>query len=71
MNGRYDASYGLFLRGNGKGNFLPVTHINDGVFIKGDVKDMKLIKNGHGDNLILVGINNERMRILMTNKNQE
>ena len=64
MTGRYDASYGLFLKGNGAGNFLPVTHINDGVFIKGDVKDMKLIKNGHGDQLILVGINDERMRII-------
>lgn len=63
MTGRYDAGYGLFLKGTGKGNFLPITHINDGVFIKGDVKDMKLIKNGKGDNLILVGINNERLRI--------
>lgn len=63
MNGRYDASYGLLLKGNGKGNFRPITHINDGIFIKGDVKDMKLIKNRKGDNLILVGINNERMRI--------
>ena len=63
MTGRYDASYGLLLKGNGKGNFLPITHIDDGVFIKGDVKDMKLIKNGKGDNLILVGINDDRMRV--------
>jgi hypothetical protein len=49
MTGRYDASYGLFLKGDGKGNFLPITHINDGIFIKGDVKDMKLIKNGKDD----------------------
>ena len=64
MTGRYDASYGLLLKGDGKGNFLPITHVNEGIFIKGDVKDMKLIKNGQGDNLILVGINNERMRIV-------
>lgn len=64
MYGRYDASYGLLLKGNGKGNWLPVPHINDGIFIKGDVKDMKLIKNAHGDDLILVGINDERMQIL-------
>jgi hypothetical protein len=63
MNGRYDASYGLFLKGDGKGNFLPATHVNAGFFIKGDVKDMKLIKNSKGDDLILVGINNERMRV--------
>ncbi|MES1160676.1 MAG: hypothetical protein ABUM51_07965, partial [Bacteroidota bacterium] len=63
MNGRYDASYGLFLKGDGKGNFLPMPHLNDGIFIKGDVKDMKLIKNSKGDNLILVGINNDRMQV--------
>ena len=71
INGRYDASYGLFLKGDGKGNFLPITHLDDGVFIKGDVKDMKLIKNSRGDNMILVGINNDRMRILMTHKNRK
>lgn len=64
MTGRYDASYGLFLKGKGDGNFLPAAHINAGVFIKGDVKDLKLINNGRGDNLILAGINNERMQVL-------
>jgi len=63
MNGRYDASYGLFLKGDGKGNFLPAPHLSNGIFIKGDVKDMKWIKNGKGDDLIVVGINNERPRI--------
>jgi hypothetical protein len=63
MTGRYDASYGLFLKGKGDGNFLPATHIDAGLFIKGDVKDLKLIKNGNGDNLILAAINDERMRI--------
>ncbi|MDO6434899.1 VCBS repeat-containing protein [Flavitalea sp. BT771] len=63
MNGRYDASYGLFLKGNGGRDFLPVAHINDGIFIKGDVKDMKLMKDRKGNDLILVGINDGRMRI--------
>jgi hypothetical protein len=63
MTGRYDASYGLFLKGRGDGNFLPATHVDTGIFIKGDVKDLKLINNGSGDNLILAGINNERMRV--------
>jgi hypothetical protein len=63
MSGRYDASYGLLLKGDGKGNFLPVTHVDKGIFIKGDVKDLKLIKNGNGDELILAAVNNERLRI--------
>lgn len=64
MYGRYDASYGLFLKGEGAGEFRALTNVGDGIFIKGDVKDMKLIKNSRGDDLILVGINNERMEIL-------
>jgi hypothetical protein len=60
MTGRYDASYGLFLKGKGDGSFLPVTA---GFFIKGDVKDLKLIKNGKGEDLILAAINDEQMRI--------
>ncbi|HVW58789.1 MAG TPA: VCBS repeat-containing protein [Puia sp.] len=63
MSGRYDASYGLLLKGDGKRNFLPVTHVDRGIFIKGDVKDLKLIKDGNGDDLILVAVNNERIRI--------
>jgi len=63
MNGRYDASYGLFLKGKGEGDFLPISHINDGIFINGDVKDVKLMKDPNGHDLIIVGINNERMQI--------
>jgi hypothetical protein len=63
MAGRYDASYGLLLKGKGDGNFLPVTPVNAGFFIKGDVKDLKLIKNGKGDDLILAAINDEQMRL--------
>ena len=62
--GRYDASYGLFLKGQGRGNFQPITHVSQGIFIQGDVKDIKCIKNGKGDPLILVAINDQRMQIL-------
>lgn len=61
IGGRYDASYGLLLKGTGHGNFAPVPH---GIFIKGDVRDIKSIKNGKGGDLILVGINDQAMRIL-------
>jgi len=63
MTGRYDASYGLFLKGRGDGHFLPATRIDTGFFVKGDVTDLKLIKNGRGENLILTAINDDRLRI--------
>ena len=70
LTGRYDASYGLLLRGQGHGNFLPIPNIANGIFIKGDVKDIKCIKNGKGEDLILVGINNNRMHIFTRSPHQ-
>lgn len=40
MTGRYDASYGMFLKGDGKGDFNSVTPVNSGLIIDGDVKDL-------------------------------
>ncbi|UII80357.1 VCBS repeat-containing protein [Flagellimonas sp. CMM7] len=41
---RNDASNGLLLKGDGKGDFLPVLAINSGFYASGDVKDMSRIK---------------------------
>ena len=46
MSGRYDASYGLLLTGNGKGQFNAVSPVASGLILDGDVKDLKLIKVG-------------------------
>jgi hypothetical protein len=40
--GIYDASYGLFLKGNGKGDFTPVSESQSGILIKGQIRDMTL-----------------------------
>ena len=36
--GRYDAGNGLFLRGDGKGNFQPLPILESGIFIPGNAK---------------------------------
>lgn len=41
---RADAGYGMFLKGDGKGNLKPITAKSSGFYTTGDVKDMKLIK---------------------------
>ncbi len=38
--GRYDAGYGTFLRGDGKGNFTSVPAKESGLFLDGEVRDM-------------------------------
>ena len=77
---RNDAGMGLYLVGDGKGNFSPV-HISESGFVApNDAKDMKLINIGsNGRQVILVGnnqdylqaigfeIRNERKTISMTN----
>ncbi|MEE9361095.1 MAG: VCBS repeat-containing protein [Cellulophaga sp.] len=55
---RNDASNGLFLKGNGKGNFKPITASESGLFTAGDVKDMTTIKI-KDTSYILVGKNND------------
>ena len=37
-NGRYDALNGLLLLGDGKGNFIPQTILQSGLFLPGDAK---------------------------------
>ena len=57
---RNDAGMGLYLEGDGKGNFQPVPLIKSGFFAPHDVKDMKMIKVGKDNDhreLILVANN--------------
>ncbi len=61
MQGRYDASYGLLLLGNGKGGFNPVTPVNTGLIIDGDVKDLKIITVGK-QKVLLAAINDSKMK---------
>ena len=60
--GIYDASYGILLKGDGKGNFLTIPSAQSGFFIKGAVRDMLTIKSKK-KNLLLVARNNEPIKI--------
>lgn len=71
MIGRYDASYGLFLKGLGGGKFLLMKPADDGFFIKGNVKDLKLIKDNFGNDLILAAVNDQPLAIFECKKTQK
>jgi hypothetical protein len=64
--GRYDASYGTFLKGDGRGNFKTVLNRDCGLMIDGEVRDIKRIKVGK-DNLIIVARNNDTPIFLKVN----
>lgn len=59
---RNDASYGLYLQGNGKGAFTPFYPYESGLFAKGDIKQSQQIII---DDIrhILLGANNQRLQL--------
>ncbi|MFD2570856.1 VCBS repeat-containing protein [Spirosoma soli] len=65
--GRYDASLGLFLRGNGKGNVQPVPYRNGGVLLEGDVKALGIVPDAMHRKIILAGVNNSLLHRFTVN----
>ena len=63
---RNDASFGLFLKGNGDGDFEPIPMNQSGLKIVGDVRGMALLDKG-GAKHILVAKNDEEMQIIKVN----
>jgi len=63
MTGRYDASYGWFLKGNKDKTFQFVPPIRSGFIVDGDVKDMDLIPISNHQKLLLIALNNDSLRV--------
>ena len=62
--GIYDASYGLLLKGDGKGSFTAVKPQTSGIMIKGAVRDITEIKAGK-KKLLVFAKNNDKIEILV------
>jgi hypothetical protein len=56
--GRMSASYGLVLRGDGKGGFTPVPATRSGFVVPGQSRDIQRVRTARGD-LYLVARNND------------
>jgi len=65
--GRYDASYGLMMRGSGDGHLTPVDMEQSNLVIEGQVRDMKALRGPAGERLIAVARNNDKLEILRVN----
>ena len=57
--GPYDASLGLLLLGDGKGNFKPVTPMSSGFIVKGEARDIKEVNTSKNEKIYLVSRNND------------
>jgi hypothetical protein len=62
--GRYDAGYGLLLRGTGDGRFAAVAMPESGLVIDGQVRHMKLLRRAGGGRLLVIARNNDRLQVL-------
>jgi enediyne biosynthesis protein E4 len=68
MTGRYDASYGCFLKGNKAKEFQFVPSSASGFIVDGDVKDMALLSLSNHEKLLLVAVNNDSLRVFKINR---
>lgn len=61
-SGRSDASYGLVLKGDGKGGFVPVDGSRSGLVLDGDVRDMKMINVKNKGKVLLAAPNDSKLK---------
>jgi hypothetical protein len=61
--GRYDAFNGLLLKGDGKGNFKPLTLQQSGLYIPGDGKALVKLRGAKGGYLLAASQNMDVMKI--------
>ncbi|WP_439557360.1 VCBS repeat-containing protein, partial [Dyadobacter sp.] len=60
--GRYDAFYGLVLKGNGNGTFQPLSHTASGYFTKGNAKATVRVPTQEGNWLTATSQNRDSIR---------
>lgn len=63
--GRYDASYGLLLKGTGDGRFTAVDMEQSGLVIDGQVPHMASVRLADGKRGIVVARNNDRLELFL------
>jgi hypothetical protein len=60
--GRYDASFGVMLSGNGKGGFTYIPAMTSGFRLNGEVRDIKEVKTPEG-NIMVVARSNDSLQV--------
>ncbi|MDG3583987.1 VCBS repeat-containing protein [Galbibacter pacificus] len=68
---RLDANYGSVLLGDGQGDFEWQNYNTSGMFVKGEVKNIKRFQDASGKTYILLGINNQQPKIFKVNEIHE
>ncbi len=67
--GRYDAFNGLLLKGDGKGNFQPMSIMQSGIYIPGDGKALVKLEGANGKYLMAASQFRDSLKLFQLNKN--
>ncbi len=70
ISGRHDAFNGLCLKGDGKGNFVPLTIAESGFFVKGDAKGLALVQDANGKDLLVATQNQDSLLVFSRGKQE-
>ncbi|WP_189564294.1 VCBS repeat-containing protein [Persicitalea jodogahamensis] len=68
--GRFDASNGLLLKGDGHGNFTPQTQVQTGFYVPGNAKGLVQLPDAQGNRLIVATQNRGPMRVFGQDQKQ-
>lgn len=63
ITGRYDASFGWFLKGGKDKTFRYVPPTESGFMVDGDVKDIAVLPFANNEKVLLVAVNNDSLRV--------
>ena len=66
--GRYDALNGLILKGDGKGNFIPQSILESGIFIPGNGKALIKLRSANGKYLLAAAQNRAPLKVYTLKK---
>ncbi len=66
--GRYDALNGLLLKGDGKGNFKPLSILQSGIYIPGNGKAMVKLQSSNGKYLLAASQNKDDLKLFELNR---
>lgn len=66
--GRYDAFNGLMLKGDGKGNFRPLSILQSGIYIPGNGKALVKLRDKNGNILLAASQHKDSLKVFKLNK---
>ena len=69
--GRYDALNGLYLEGDGQGNFISQSLNESGWYVPGDAKGLAELRGGNGESVFLVTQNQDSLLVFANSSAKE